>query len=119
MPTYPFAKIRCWLELTPSIPKIAKEANLSTAVDELQPSLSSLTEFATQYLQKIFASVLKIPPAELLPNKTYEAFGIESVNGLEIIATLENDFGELSKTLLFEHNKIRTLTQYLINSHKG
>lgn len=58
-----------------------------------------------------------IPADQLDPNAPFERFGIESVLAVSIVRRLEETFGDLSKTLLFEFQSISALRDYFIEEY--
>ena len=118
LPPYPFTADPFWFtpknkissvvmpEIKPEIVlPVANKPVINTAVDQ--------EALLITYLQKIFAEKLKYKPEQILPEETYEVYGVESLIGLEIINRLETDFGTLSKTLLYERNQLTSLAHYL------
>jgi acyl transferase domain-containing protein/acyl carrier protein len=69
----------------------------------------------TQYIKGVFSEFLQIDLDELNPQVTFENYGLESVMAVNIAARLERDFGSLPSTLLFEHQTIGSLADYLIS----
>jgi 3-oxoacyl-(acyl-carrier-protein) synthase/pimeloyl-ACP methyl ester carboxylesterase/acyl carrier protein len=61
----------------------------------------------------------KIPEEQLRDNDAFESFGIESVLSVAIVRRLEETFGELSKTLLFEYQTIDELVGFLATEYAG
>lgn len=104
LPTYPFKKQRHWFTAQP------------TAViekPEIKTVSTDLTAFTLTYLQAVFAEKLQVDPQQIAVDVTYEVYGIESIMGLEITKRLEEDFGDLPKTLLYERNQLTDLAHYL------
>ncbi|SLM49935.1 protein of unknown function [Nitrospira japonica] len=56
----------------------------------------------------------KIPEDQLREDEPFERYGIESVMSVAIVRHLEDRFGELPKTLLFEYQTLRHLTNYFL-----
>ncbi|MFC1747380.1 SDR family NAD(P)-dependent oxidoreductase, partial [Pseudomonadota bacterium] len=78
---------------------------------------SNLRHIAIDYLQRCFARNTKIPISKIFSAIPLETYGVDSVMILSIIRQLENDFGVLSKTLLFEYQTIDALADYFIDHH--
>lgn len=95
LPNYPFQKSHYWFHLE--------------TVDEI----NNVTDLTVDYIKACFAEKLRIPKETISPSETYEVYGVDSLIGLEIINRLEKDLGTLSKTLLYEKNKIQDLANYL------
>ncbi|MCP3683135.1 MAG: SDR family NAD(P)-dependent oxidoreductase, partial [bacterium] len=81
-------------------------------------STAELQDKTESYIKTIFADVLKINKSELDSQATFEVYGVDSLIGMEIIKRFEQDFGDLSATLLFEHMTIELLTGYFIENYK-
>jgi acyl carrier protein len=66
------------------------------------------------YLSSHLSGVLKLDPRQIKPSEPIESYGFDSIVAVEFSQLLEKDFGELSKTLLFEYPTIESLAAYLI-----
>lgn len=69
------------------------------------------------HLRSIVAAELKMPVQKLDPRESIERFGIESVMIMNVTRQLEVDFGELPKTLFFEHRTLVDLARYFLEEH--
>ncbi len=72
-----------------------------------------LREEAVNYVQALFAEVLKTAKSEIRLRDPFDRYGIDSILGMEITKRLERDFGTLPVTLLIEHPTIEKLSAYL------
>ncbi len=63
--------------------------------------------------------VLKIPASRLDAKTPFEKYGIDSIVQATLIQEMESSFGELPKTLLFEHSTIDELVDHLVAHHAG
>lgn len=120
LPSYPFIKQRYWFDY--EIPKkVPTPEPLSTRKPEALPIAQSkmdepnilLTDYTLEYLRHIFADVLQIPLYQINFNETYERYGVDSVLGMEITNRLDKDFGNISKTILYEYTKLNDLANFL------
>src|SRR5262249_49131980 len=59
-----------------------------------------------------------LPVDRLDADAQLEQYGIDSVLVLDITSELEQTFGSLSKTLLFEHQTIDALATYFLQKHQ-
>ncbi|MBM0104580.1 SDR family NAD(P)-dependent oxidoreductase [Steroidobacter sp. S1-65] len=66
-----------------------------------------------QYLCELVERETKIPAARVDLNERFEAFGFDSVMIGRFNAALERDLGDLPKTLLYEHETVAELADYL------
>ncbi|HXH38510.1 MAG TPA: SDR family NAD(P)-dependent oxidoreductase, partial [Thermoanaerobaculia bacterium] len=76
-----------------------------------------LTEKTQEYLRRQFSGVLKLPAHEINPRAALENYGIDSILAMKLTSQLEKTFGSLSRTLFFEYQTIRELTEYFITQH--
>jgi len=74
---------------------------------------------ARELIVAILAKELKLPPEQLLPKDAFERFGIDSILAMSLTRALEQDFGELSKTLFFEYQTIGELVDHFHNEHSS
>lgn len=80
---------------------------------------SSLLEITISMLKKIFAKVILKAEEELKEDETFEDMGIDSIIIIGINWELEQIFGSISKTLLFEYNTISALGEFLTREYKN
>lgn len=113
LPAYPFIKQRHWYDL--DITHQETQPALPGVVPTNNTERSSLI---LNYLRQLFSEKLHIPKHQIQLDETYEVYGVDSVIGMEITKKLENDFGTMSKTILYEYNRLNHLAQYLIKNHK-
>ncbi len=139
LPTYPFARERCWMipddgtgcllpsgviethDLSPvqeSIP-VQQEFSMSecdgTAKELTQENLE---EAAKNYLKEVFSKVLKMPSEHIDENEDYENFGLDSIYIGKLNQYLQCEIGELPSTLFFTYKNIRLLARYLAKEKK-
>ncbi|HEY0794068.1 MAG TPA: beta-ketoacyl synthase N-terminal-like domain-containing protein, partial [Chthoniobacterales bacterium] len=69
------------------------------------------------FLKSRFSDLTKIPADRLQPSEPLERYGIDSILVLSFTVVLEQDFGSLSKTLLFEHQTLESLARYFLAEH--
>ncbi len=88
------------------------------AVDEpIQTTATPKAEAVLPHLRALFSDVLKVDPAELRQDETFERYGLESLSAVEIRDRLERDVPGLPATLLFEHNTLGRLSRHLVEAH--
>lgn len=93
----------------------ATDSHLVAAPSLTTPSVTAPgNQAVVQYLKSIFADVLKYDPSALDEQATFEQFGVDSLVGQRVTAQLENDFGELPATLLFEYMTLTSLADFFI-----
>jgi polyketide synthase PksL len=92
----------------------APSGELSAAMET-----AGLREAAGAYLKQIFSRLLKLAPEKISSTESFERYGIDSVMIVALNLELENAFGELPKTLLFEYQNLAELTGYFIERHRS
>lgn len=114
LPAYPFVKQRYWydLELQP-----ATTTCQTVPLTVTNLAASDVTGWAENYLSQLFAEKLRTNPELIDINETYEVYGVDSLISLEITNRLEEDFGSLPKTLLYERNRLKDLANYFVKKH--
>ncbi|POM26387.1 Polyketide synthase PksM [Actinomadura rubteroloni] len=79
--------------------------------------LGALEERTIAHLRRVLAGVLKIAPERIHPDAPLERYGMDSVLAVETVTSLEEVFGPLARTLLFEWPTLRDLAGYLVADH--
>jgi polyketide synthase PksN len=85
-------------------------------VPVIEPDLPR--EQAINYFKKLLSSVLKLPAGRIDADALMEKYGIDSIMVMQMTNELEKTFGSLSKTLFFEYQTIRGLTEYFLESYR-
>jgi 3-oxoacyl-(acyl-carrier-protein) synthase/acyl carrier protein/NADP-dependent 3-hydroxy acid dehydrogenase YdfG len=80
---------------------------------------AALHDKVQRYLKSVLASGLKLPAERIDSATALEQYGIDSVMAMELVGTLEQKFGSLSKTLFFEYQTIEALAEYLVSEHSS
>ncbi|HEY9130845.1 MAG TPA: beta-ketoacyl synthase N-terminal-like domain-containing protein, partial [Dyella sp.] len=89
-----------------------------------QPSIASheatdeFQERATRYFVRLLSSALKRSASSIDARAPMEAYGIDSILVMDLTRTLEQVFGPLSKTLLFEYQTIAALVGHFLENHR-
>ncbi|GAB3227114.1 hypothetical protein GCM10027447_17910 [Glycomyces halotolerans] len=65
------------------------------------------------YVADVLAEVLKFDRDEIDADDNFDVLGVDSIVGLEIVARLERDWGDLPATILYEHNTAARLARHL------
>ena len=76
-----------------------------------------LFEFAQRYLRSLIAESVGSIDAAFDPSTPFGDLGIDSFRVLRIVKSLEQDFGRLPKTLLFENFHVNDLAGYFVERH--
>ncbi|WGF87501.1 SDR family NAD(P)-dependent oxidoreductase [Marinivivus vitaminiproducens] len=85
-----------------------------TGPSEQGPALRSRVE---AYLKDVIGGVTKIAPDRISSDERFEAYGIDSMMIVRMNARLEEELGDLPKTLFFEHQTVGELTDRLLDDH--
>jgi NAD(P)-dependent dehydrogenase (short-subunit alcohol dehydrogenase family)/acyl carrier protein len=78
---------------------------------------AALYQFTVSLLARRVASLLSVSPGDLDPTVQLEDYGVDSLTGLQVVRTLEREFGRLQKTLLFDFPTIETLARHFAAAH--
>lgn len=70
------------------------------------------------YLKEVLSDEIKIPVSKIKSQAPLEEYGIDSVLMVALTRQLEQDFGEISKTLFFEYQTIAELGEYFVNQYR-
>ncbi|MFI5685499.1 SDR family NAD(P)-dependent oxidoreductase [Streptomyces sp. NPDC051636] len=81
-------------------------------------TVRAVEDRAVSHLRRVLASALKLGPERLDPDTPLERYGMDSVLAVNMVQPLEDTFGPLSRTLLFEAQTVRGLARYLATEHE-
>lgn len=106
------------------IPEFALPAPRKTAAAQsIMPDASprtpepALSGDATEWLKRQFAATLKMPADRIAATARFETLGIDSIIAVVLTDRLEEAFGRLPRTLLFEYQTLDQLTAYFAEHH--
>jgi len=77
-----------------------------------------LLDLTETYLKSLIAEVANSSVSDTDSFTPFQELGIDSFHVLEIVKKLEDDFGSLPKTLLFENFNINDLAHYFVDKHE-
>src|SRR5262249_3741253 len=136
LPTYPFAQEHYWIpvetepRMANATSKIVQEGNdpLKTGLEDQQLAVTTpeegplgvserLQERASTYFKKQLAAVSKVSTQLIEATAPLEDYGFDSMMAMRFIKVLENSFGPLPKTLLFECSTLHSVTEYFLHRH--
>ncbi|MCP4688927.1 MAG: SDR family NAD(P)-dependent oxidoreductase, partial [Desulfobacterales bacterium] len=69
-------------------------------------------------LIELFAGELKMPASEIDAETSFMEFGLDSILAADLTRAMEQVFGDLSKTILFEHFNIGELAAFFLEKHR-
>ena len=78
---------------------------------------AALHDKTQQYLKEMISEITQLSPEKILPNETFENYGIDSLMIVGLNRVFEQAFGELPKTLFFEYLTLDALTEYFVDNH--
>ncbi|HVI53489.1 MAG TPA: SDR family NAD(P)-dependent oxidoreductase, partial [Luteibacter sp.] len=92
-----------------------------TEVSTATPAMPSdeFREKAVRYFIRLLSTTLKRPAHSIDARVAMEAYGIDSILVMDLTRALEQVFGPLSKTLLFEYQTIAALAGHFLEQHAG
>ncbi|MDJ0460313.1 SDR family NAD(P)-dependent oxidoreductase [Streptomyces sp. H27-C3] len=102
---------------TPESPQVSEGSKSAQSAQSPQSDLA-LQNKALRHLRHELATALKLGPDRLDAETPLERYGMDSVVAMNLIAQLEKTFGTLPKTLLFEVQTIRELSEYFVAHHE-
>ncbi|WP_341347628.1 SDR family NAD(P)-dependent oxidoreductase [Paenibacillus sp. FSL H3-0469] len=97
----------------------AERKNIREEAEEEAVPGTALLDSTLQYLTGLFSGLLKLQPEEIDITAEFEEYGIESVMVGYFNGKLEEDLGELSKTLLFEYQTLESLAAHMVSQYSG
>ncbi|HEU4818025.1 SDR family NAD(P)-dependent oxidoreductase, partial [Janthinobacterium sp.] len=72
---------------------------------------------AAQYFLKLLSGIIKLSVERIDLSAPLEKYGIDSIMAMGLVSQLEKVFGNLSKTLVFEHHTTQDLIDYFIATY--
>jgi polyketide synthase PksN len=88
-------------------------------IQEIAPVSELSATTAIEYFTTLLSVTIKRPVAQIDAEAAMEAYGIDSIMVMQMTNQLEGVFGTLPKTLFFEYQNIKELTQYFLDHHAG
>ncbi|AUX43601.1 uncharacterized protein SOCE26_050510 [Sorangium cellulosum] len=79
--------------------------------------VASLRREVEQLLRRVMAKATQLAPEEIDPEVSFTDYGVDSVTIKEFNVQLDAIVGALPRTLLFEHDNLRSLSDYLARHH--
>lgn len=70
-------------------------------------------------LRAVFARFFGMAEEDVDSGASFDAFGMDSLSAIQLVRTLEPDFGKLPKVLLYEHATIDSLAEHLARHATG
>lgn len=95
------------------------EGQTAAWAEKVLPSSQKIGEQFDEYLKELLSDAIKLAPEKIDMEASMDTYGIDSVMTLEMTEELEKVFGNLSKTLFFEHKSLRALSKYLMQNYRN
>ncbi|MGW4453969.1 SDR family NAD(P)-dependent oxidoreductase [Streptomyces sp. NPDC004599] len=95
----------------------APGSGTGTGAPGSDPAAPAVEERAVAHLRRVLAAALKLGPERLDADTPLERYGMDSVLAVTMLQPLEETFGPLPRTLLFEVRTVRGLARYLAADH--
>lgn len=103
-------------------PTNAAVVKMPSAIDENKAvavvGKDLLSERVIILIKELFSSVTKLSVDRIEADVSLEKYGIDSIMIIQLTNQLEKIFGSLSKTLFFEYQTIREVSNYFLDSHR-
>ncbi|MHA6890102.1 SDR family NAD(P)-dependent oxidoreductase [Ralstonia pseudosolanacearum] len=80
---------------------------------------SDLVEAAIRHFKQLLSKALKRPAERIDSDGTFERYGVDSIILTELTTRLEQHFGSLPNTLLYEYQTVRELSAYFAQNHRA
>lgn len=102
----------------PVVPAAAAAPAVAAPQVSPQPPSPTADPATLRHLRQVFSEVLRVPVESLGEDRSFDAFGIDSLVSMSLNRRLEEDLGKLPATLLFEYTTLRSLAEYLQAHHR-
>ncbi len=79
---------------------------------------SDLVEPAIRHFKQLLSKALKRPAERIDSDGAFERYGVDSIILTELTTRLEQHFGSLPNTLLYEYQTVRELSAYFAKHHR-
>lgn len=91
---------------------------VSAAPEPAGIDADDLRDRTIRYLKQRLSQTLKLAPERIDADAPLERYGIDSILALKLVDALQEAFGALPKTLMFEYQTIAALAQYFLRQHR-
>ncbi|WP_309303859.1 SDR family NAD(P)-dependent oxidoreductase [Brevibacillus laterosporus] len=79
---------------------------------------NKLLKKASNYFRQMLSTFIKMPANRIDEEAPLDKYGIDSIMIVQLTIELEKDFGPLSKTLFFEYQNMREVSEYFLENHR-
>ncbi len=140
LPTYPFAREKYWIpshtgpsEVAPASLVPVLRVDTATPQEPIPVSTSAAVELTThdgvngpgdragpalrRHLKMLVAEVVGCTPERLDSRRSFESLGVDSLMSVSLVTRLQQAFGDLPRTLLFEQRSVQRLARYFMERY--
>jgi glyoxylase-like metal-dependent hydrolase (beta-lactamase superfamily II)/aryl carrier-like protein len=93
------------------------ERTSSSIIEGEQQAVATMEEEVSAYFKKQLAALIKVPAQQIDVEAPLSNYGLDSIIAVRFTNVLEGSFGPLSKTLLFEHPTLHSVTEYFLHNY--
>ncbi|WP_375758556.1 SDR family NAD(P)-dependent oxidoreductase [Corallococcus exercitus] len=102
---------------TLGLPGAEAPAPRAPAKPEPAADSSDLLARTEAFLKTLLSRETKVPVEQLDPTEPLERYGVDSLVIVGVNTALQQHFGDISRTLLFEYQTTRELAEYFVRQH--
>ncbi|MEO1102747.1 MAG: beta-ketoacyl synthase N-terminal-like domain-containing protein, partial [Pseudomonadota bacterium] len=103
--------------VAPALPPDRTERALPDTSNSSEQPADLIAAPILTLLTDLLAAELRLDANRIDPKESFERYGLQSVQVMDMTAALETEFGPLPKTLFFEHNNLADLASYFLAEH--
>ncbi len=107
----------CQKKIQQVLNTLTNRGNQKIVSKAAQAAPELVTEKSREFLQETFEEILRLPKEKMSPDTRFEEYGIDSITVEQFNTKMEEVFGELSKTLLYEYQTMEDLTVYITDTY--
>jgi acyl transferase domain-containing protein len=120
LPTYPFAKRRCWIETTAPKNTVETTIDTITPVKLLQVDIDANRTKIINSILEMCSSLLGLEIREIDPEIPFQNYGMDSIIGINFVAQVNNlhsDYPELLSPMdLYRYPTVNSLVDYIVET---
>lgn len=134
LPTYPFARIRCWLPTYEELERqeMCRHKKAHPSADECEKARNEQTGFRAKekeglcsevkgaVLKKLIGMIaedMKLEPSQLEPQDSLEEYGVDSIKAMILCQKLSTDFEDISVSVFLENETMEQIAEELLDRY--
>ena len=110
LPQYPFDSKSYWFK---QLAKIDKVTNNHASQEQVLSSQGVEKDQIKIMLKQKIAEILNYEVEDLKDHVNLFSYGVDSLVSIQLLSIFENDYGKLNNNILFNHDTIESLAEYL------